>query len=238
MGERMPPHQPALTIAVFSKDEDASLPSVLDGILRNYPETAVLLVVPEQTPFISALAKEKEVAVLRDNGRGKGAAIRAAIAEATSEFLVFVDADGSHRTEDIPDILRPLLAGQADMVIASRLKGGSEEFSGSFNNRVHWLGNWLSAILIWLLWGRRAGQRPADCQNGFRALRTEAAKKLPLQEDGFAIEQEMVIQCYKQGLRIAEHPSFELKRRFGRSHIREIPEFFAYARCLLRNVLG
>jgi hypothetical protein len=58
---------------------------------------------------------------------------------------------------------------------------------------------------------------------------------LALEEDGFSIEQEMVIKCLKHGYRIREAPSFEKKRMCGRSHISN-SHFFRYVGCMIKNI--
>ncbi len=75
-----------------------------------------------------------------------------------------------------------------------------------------------------------------DCQNGFRAIKGNIAKQLNLKEDGFAIEQEMVIKCLEKGYRIREIPSYELKRQYGNSRIKPIM-ICRYIWCLTKNAI-
>ena len=55
--------------------------------------------------------------VIQDNGRGKGDAIRVALKEVVHPIAVFIDADGSHDPNDIPDLVGPIVAGEADLVM-------------------------------------------------------------------------------------------------------------------------
>jgi dolichol-phosphate mannosyltransferase len=59
-----------------------------------------------------------------------------------------------------------------------------------------------------------------DTQNGFRAIKSDVAKKLELESNIFDIETEMVMKCYKKGFHIVEVPSRELKRKHGESGIK------------------
>jgi dolichol-phosphate mannosyltransferase len=224
-----------LTIAVFSKNEDVTIKDVIDGILRHYEAKNIVVVVYEITEYISGLSLEKGISLLQDNGRGKGAAIRKVIEQAQSDILVFVDADGSHNTDDIPRLVQPLMDDKADMVIASRLKGGSEEFSGDLESYIHLAGNYVSSLIITLFWGERKWAF-IDTQNGFRAVRSAVAKDLKLEEEGFAIEQEMVIKCLKKKYRIFEIPSYEYKRKHGKSHIDFTKSLFHYVWSIIRQI--
>jgi dolichol-phosphate mannosyltransferase len=166
--------------------------------------------------------------------RGKGAAVRCAIRSIDSELLVFMDADGSHDPGEIEGLLDPLMEDRAEMVIGSRFLGSSEELHGSVANRIRYLGNVSGNIVINSLWNR-TGVKITDAQNGFRSVKRRPFLSLALEEDGFSIEQEMVIKCLKKGYRILEVPSVEMKRHSGRSHISN-SHFFYFARCIVKNM--
>jgi glycosyltransferase involved in cell wall biosynthesis len=154
--------------------------------------------------------------IVQVNRRGKGLAYQAAIAQADADILVFVDADGSHRPEDIPRLLAPILREEADLVIASRVTGGSDELYGQLDHLPRVL---LMKIQRYLVNGC-LGSRLTEIQNGFRAIRTAVAREFRLQERGFEIEQEMAIRSLRMGYRVANVPSHEDRRLFGRSRLR------------------
>jgi hypothetical protein len=134
------------------------------------------------------------------------------------------------------DILRLLEAIQeknCDMVIASRILGGSEELGArSCDNLLRLSGNHLGTFIVNWRWGSKL----TDVQNGFRIIRRDAALELGLEEDSFAIEQEMVIKCLKRKKKIAEIPSFERKRLYGESKIRKRKEFWKFLWCFLKHL--
>ena len=154
--------------------------------------------------------------VLADGGRGKGEALRRAISHIPTPITVFLDADGSHDPEDIPLLVEPILEGRADHVSASRLRGGSSELHGGFDEFFRLAGSsFITACINW-----RFGCRLSDSQNGFRAIRTSVLSQLDLREDLTTIEQEMIIKTLRRGFRMAEIPSHEHRRTHGASHIR------------------
>ena len=123
----MPPL--SVTIVVPAKDEEETIGDVLVGA-RPYGDEILVIDGHSQD-------KTREITlgcgahVILDNGRGKGAALRKGIQQARGDVLVFIDADGSHDPNDIPRLLAPIRAGEADHVSASRMLGGSYELHGT-----------------------------------------------------------------------------------------------------------
>lgn len=179
-----------------------------------------------------AVASAHGAKVIACGQRGLGRAIRAAIESDLAEVLVFLDGDGSHRPEDIPQLLAPIMQGDADLVIADRITGGSEELDGDLGHLPRRLGTRiLQALVNW-----RLGSRLNDIQNGFRAIRSDVAIRLDLHEDGFCICQEMAVGCLRKGYRVANVPSFEERRTHGHSRLRlwaEWPRFVWTMACWL-----
>ncbi len=148
-------------------------------------------------------------------GSGKGAALRQAIEESTSSILVFIDADGSHECSDIPKLVDPIVNNKADMVVASRYLGGSDELHGTWNNFIRMVGSSLITLGINYRWKTNL----TDVENGFRAIKREVALKLDLKAKDFTIEQEMVLKAAKKGYRIKEVASHEYERKGGVSKL-------------------
>jgi glycosyltransferase involved in cell wall biosynthesis len=142
--------------------------------------------------------------------------VRLAIHQARGDILVLMDADGSHQASDIPSLVRPIMDGKADMVIASRLRGGSDEFHGTLDNIIRQAGGAFISLLLHWRWGADI----TDCENGFRAIDVQKARGLRLQANDFLIEQEMVVKAIKKGLVIREIASHEFARQGGVSKLK------------------
>ena len=112
---------PRVTVVIPAKDEEGLIGEIVDQVK---PYADEVLVVDghsrDRTPDIAAAHGAR---VIRDRGHGKGDALRLAMDEATCEIVVFIDADGSHDPHDIPRLVAPIRAGDADLVIGSRGKG-------------------------------------------------------------------------------------------------------------------
>ncbi len=207
---------------------------VREVVERVHPYADEMLVVDgHSTDDTRKIALELGARVELDGGRGKGDGIRTAIAKANGDVLVFIDADGSHEPSDIPKLLAPILRDEADLVVGSRGRGGSDEAFGTIADFVRNTGGHLILLAI----NYRFGVRLTDSQNGFRAIRTEVARALGLEENLTTIEQEMLIKCLKLGYRVAEVPSHEYRRRYGRSRIVVWKVWHIYVWSLLRYLL-
>src|SRR4051812_26150470 len=203
-----------VSVVIAAKQEAPSIGGVIDRTRRYANE--ILVVVGQSTDGTAAAAARSGANILTESGRGKGYAIRRAIPHIKTPVTVFLDADGSHDPEDIPLLVAPILSGEADHVAASRLRGGSSELHGGFDEFLRLTGSsFITACINW-----RFKCQLSDSQNGFRALRTSVLQQLTLRENTTTIEQEMTIQTLKQGWRMAEVPSHEHRRLHGTSHIR------------------
>jgi dolichol-phosphate mannosyltransferase len=203
-----------VSVVIAAKQEAPSIADIIDRT-RRYA-TEIVVVDGHSTDGTPEVAKRHGARVLVDGGRGKGEAIRRAIPMIRTPVTVFIDADGSHDPEDIPLLVEPILANRADHVSASRLRGGSSELHGGFDEFFRLAGSsFITACINW-----RFNCHLSDSQNGFRAIRTSVLRDLGLSENMTTIEQEMIIKTLRRGLRMAEVPSHEHPRAHGASHIR------------------
>jgi dolichol-phosphate mannosyltransferase len=202
-----------VSAVIAAKQEGPSIAGIVERA-RVYADP-VIVIVGHSTDGTAELAAESGATVLVDGGRGKGEAMRRAIPHLRTPVTVFLDADGSHDPEDIPLLVEPILADRADHVSGSRLKGGSSELHGGFDEFLRLAGSsFITACINW-----RFSCRLSESQNGFRAIRTTVLRQLDLSEDTTTIEQEMIIKTLRRGFRMAEVPSHEHPRAHGASHI-------------------
>ena len=220
-----------VSVIIAAKQEAPSIGNVL---YRTAPFAGqVFVVVGGSSDGTFERAAESGATVLHDGGKGKGEALRRAIPLIQTPVTVFLDADGSHDPEDIPLLVEPILAGKADHVTASRLRGGSSELHGGFDEFFRLAGSsFITACINW-----RFNCRLSDSQNGFRAVRTSLLQQLDLRENGTTIEQEMIIKTLRRGWRMAEVPSHEHPRAHGRSHIQVWRSAPRYVYSLIRYLL-
>jgi dolichol-phosphate mannosyltransferase len=218
-----------ITLIIPAKNEGATIEEVLRS---SRPLVDDLLVVDgHSTDNTREIALKMGVRVVSDHGKGKGDGVRVGIQEAARDILVFMDADGSHDPQDIPRLVQPIREGRADLVIGSRMTGGSDELHGDINRFIRMTGSHIILLLINYRWEIRL----TDVQNGFRAINAQVARKLNLKENSHSIEQEMVMKCARQGYRLTEVPSHEYERQHGKSTIKLKTAWLRFGWCFLKN---
>jgi len=202
-----------IQVVIPTKDEAVTVGEVIEGVR---PFAGEILVVDGHSADGTAdIARALGVRVVFDHGKGKGEAIRTVIPHLAREITVFIDADGSHDPRDIPRLVAPILAGEADHVSGSRLTGGSSELHGGFDECFRLMGSSFITACI----NSRFKVRLSESQNGFRAIRTDVLRALDLREDITTIEQEMIMKTLRKGYRMAEVPAHEYVRKAGYSKI-------------------
>lgn len=132
-----------------------------------------------------------------DRNRGKGAAVRTALGQATGQFAAVLDADLEYRASDLAPMLEPLLAEQANVVFGTRAWHAHSSYGFWYvmgNKLVTFVTNFLYDCWI------------SDVMTCHKAMRTEFFRSLPLRERGFAIEPEIAARVLRAGERIYEVP--------------------------------
>ena len=134
---------------------------------------------------------------------GYGASIKSLFKRAlelNADVLVTLDADGQHNPEEIPQVVKPIAYGAADLVIGSRFieTHGTKEMP--FYRR-------LGAQLITKLVNGSSKNGISDAQSGFRAYNRQALERLSPFEDGMGASVEILLKASKHDLKICEVPS-------------------------------
>jgi dolichol-phosphate mannosyltransferase len=219
-----------VTVVIPAKDEEGLIGEITDAVAPYADE--ILVVDGHSKDRTRDIAAAHGARVILDRGRGKGEALRLSFTEATGDILVFIDADGSHDPTDIPKLVAPIQRGEADLVIASRGKGGSDELHGTLEQFIRYFGSQVIMLAINYRWNVRL----TDSQNGFRAIRRDVATQLGLTSNLTTIEQEMLMKALKKGVRVTEVASHEYERRWGTSKVVVWKLWFPYVWSFLRNL--
>ena len=161
-----------------------------------------VLVIDDGSSDNTALVAELAGAsvIKHESNKGKGAAVNTAfehVKEMSCTALVLLDGDGQHEPGDIPRLLKPVLNGEADMVVGSRFLQIKSSIPGY---RV-----WGQRVLT-LLTNVGSQAKLTDSQCGFRAFSPKAIRALTFVEEGLSVESEMQFLAKEAGLRMAEIP--------------------------------
>lgn len=209
-----------VSVVIPAKDEEFTLPAVLDDLYRSIErlsqhEFEVICVDDKSTDRTAEIARSFGARVVCNHGpSGKGMALRTGFAQATGDLLLMMDADYSHRAEDLPLFLHAIAEDDdIGLVIGSRVFGGSEEYT-----HVRALGNvFLSAAL-----GLCTGRYLSDALNGYKLFRREIFSDFRYTSRMFEIEIELIANTLRKGYRVVEVISRERARAGGQAKSRVV----------------
>ncbi len=199
-----------ISIVIPAFNEEESIRFVLDRISdkKNYEIMVVDGGSKDQTV---AIVEACGVQVIHEPRRGYGRACAKGVELATGEIVVFLDADGADDPTQIPVLVAPLLSGQADMVLGSRLAGEIHPDAMPWHQ---YFGNWLSAGLFRLFYRLQITDL-----SPFRAVNHSKLVSLELQEMTYGFPTEMIAKAARQNWDIIETPVNYYPRYGGKSKI-------------------
>jgi glycosyltransferase involved in cell wall biosynthesis len=136
--------------------------------------------------------------VLHGYNKGKGAALRTALAEARGDIVLVQDADLEYDPADFAKLLDPIQRGEADVVYGSRFLQNAEQDPSWF----HRLGNRMLTEASNLF----TGLRLTDMETCYKAIRRGALRNMTLREQRFGFEPEITAKLARRGCRFVEVP--------------------------------
>lgn len=205
----------------------------LKVVLTQVTDEFEILVIDSQSPLDNSKqacteAGEKICCISRDGGNAYGDAIRTGIAYAKYEYIVIMDADGSHAPNDIKKMLECMRLENADVVIGSRyIKNGKTE-----NPWILILMSYIVNVVYRIVFKLNV----KDVSDSFRMYDSQKLKGVSLECNNFDIVEEILIKMNKAytGLKIREIPIIFSKRLYGESK-RDLVEFvFSYVKTIIR----
>lgn len=207
--------KPIVDVVIPAFNEEASLPLVLRDLRALGPDAPRRIVVADNNSRdrTAAVAREGGADVVPAPRQGYGSACLAgleALRTVPPEIVVFLDADHSDHPEELPSLVAPIGADEADLVIGSRTLGEREP--GALLPQARF-GNLLACFLVRLLYGHRYTDL-----GPFRAVRWQSLERLGMRDPDFGWTVEMQVKALRRGLRVTEVP-VSYRRRVGTSKI-------------------
>ncbi len=233
-GERekqmLPAAKPVISVVIPAFNEERNIA----GIITQTEEALQAFNLPYEVIVVDDGSKDNTRHCASNNraqlisyftNRGKGYAVRTGLAKARGQILVTLDADGSHRPDEIPKLVRPLLHG-VDVVIGSRFLSSN----GKVTSRLHTLGNHLFNLLILLFTQKKI----TDSQTGFRAFKRQALRGIGLFSNGYEIESELTVKTLKNGFKVQEEPISCDPRKSGYSKLSPLKDGLTILKTILK----
>lgn len=206
----------AKTIGVIipAFNEAQSIGLVLEAIPGDLIQTVVVCD-NGSTDDTAKIAMSAGAVVVHEPERGYGKACLAGITylnqtDTPPDIVAFLDGDFSDFPEELPVVVEPILKGQADLVIGSRVLGKREQGALLLHQQ---FGNWLAVTLIRTLYGYTFSDL-----GPFRAIRRQDLVRLGMKDKNYGWTVEMQVKAAKYKLRCTEVP-VNYRKRVGKSKV-------------------
>jgi glycosyltransferase involved in cell wall biosynthesis len=203
-----------VSVLIPAYNEEATLRRVVERVALLPFDVEIVIVDDcsrDATPEIGAqLAHEHDSVrfLRRQRNGGKGAAMQDAIRAATGDIVIVQDADLEYDPVDIPRVIEPIVAGQADVVYGTRLHGGGPQRAHLFS---HYVGNKLLSLVTRVLYNTTL----SDVMTGYKAFRTDLIRSFDLEEPDFRFDPEITAKALRTpNVRIYELPISYFGRTF------------------------
>ena len=205
---------PRIVAVIPALDEAPSIAGVVETLRaqRTVSLHRIIVVDNGSSDGTGEIARRAGASVVREERRGYGYACLAGVLVAKeAEVIVLLDGDAADNPDDLSNILEPLLAGEADLVVGSRTLGSSEP--GSMTPQ-QVLGNRLATFLMRTIYGVKVSDL-----GSFRAIRREDLLALEMQEMTYGWPVEMMVKAARAGYRYHEVPVRHRRRSGGVSKV-------------------
>ncbi|MEM2780351.1 MAG: glycosyltransferase family 2 protein [Candidatus Bathyarchaeia archaeon] len=204
-----------VSVVIPAYNEEKTIGNVLEETVQVMESLGLpyeIIVVDDGSEDRTREVASRYKATVLSNGRnmGKGYALRKGFQHANGDIVITMDADGSHKPKEIPDLINALMNG-ADMAVGSRFLGKNKNHT----SKLHLFGNYLINMMIMTLTGRMI----TDSQTGLRAIKRDFLQKISLESNGYEIETEITVKGLKNGFVLKEIPISCEKRRNGVSRL-------------------
>ncbi len=201
---------PKISVIIPAFNEESSIGLVLNDLPRKTLHE-IIVVDNGSTDNTAEVALESGARVVQEKRKGYGSACLRGIAELNQpDIVVFLDGDYSDFPEDIDQLIQPILSGEKDFVLGSRMI--LPESRAALLPQARY-GNRLAVFLMRIFFGHRYTDL-----GPFRAIRHESLEKIGMQDINFGWTVEMQIKAVQKGLRICEIP-VRYRQRVGVSKI-------------------
>jgi glycosyltransferase involved in cell wall biosynthesis len=203
------PHTPKFSIVIPAKNEARGLHDLLPKLVNLMHDAEIIVVDDGSTDDTSDVCGSSGVRqICHPYPKGNGAAIKTGARAAKGEVLIFMDADGQHKPEDIALLLEKFNQG-FDMVVGARQSGSQAGVHRAVANDI------FSRFASWMVM-----QPIADLTSGFRVVRAARFRQfLYLLPNGFSYPTTITMSFFRAGYSVAYVPIHSPRRSNGRSHI-------------------
>lgn len=218
--------RPTIAILIPCYNEELTIGAVVRDFRAELPEAEIYVFDNNSTDASVEQARAAGARVGFERRQGKGYVVQGMFSQVEADIYVMVDGDATYPHEAVHKLIAPILRGEADMVVGSRLM----EASASEFRLLNRLGNNFFFKVINFIFKVRL----SDVLSGYRAFSREFVKNIPVFGGGFETEVELTIKALARGYRIIEVPVTLTSRPQGSvSKIRIVSDGFVILNTIL-----
>lgn len=185
-----------IAVLVPCYNEETTIGKVVDDFRRELPGADIFVFDNCCTDDTARVAKEHGAIVRKEPRQGKGYVIERMFDTVNADYYIMVDGDDTYSAEHVHSLLKPVIEGDADLTVGTRLATFKED---SFRP-LHYAGNSLVRGLINTIFGTKL----KDIMSGYRVFNRRAALRIPVVSEGFEVETEMTIRSLYYKMKIVE----------------------------------
>jgi glycosyltransferase involved in cell wall biosynthesis len=200
-----------VSVVLPAKNEAGAIEQTITKIKQLNVVAEILVVNDGSTDQTAELAEKSGARVItHPYSKGNGAAIKTGARNAIGEVIIFMDADGQHNPDDIPQLLAKINEGY-DLVVGARQKGSQASIGRGIANKFY---NKLATYMT--------DHEVEDLTSGFRAVRAEKFREfIYLLPNGFSYPTTSTMAFFRAGYSIFYVP-IHASQRIGKSHIKPL----------------
>ena len=222
---------PLVSVVMPTMNEEQGVETCIDYVKNAVRESGYrteVVISDDSTDRTPEIAREAGAIVVEPDEPGYGYAYRYAFRHCRGDYIIIGDADTTYDFQQFPELLDPVVNGEADMVMGSRLEGEIKD--GAMPPLHEYVGNPLLTKFLNVFYG--AGV--SDAHSGFRAFRASMLEELDLETTGMEFASEMIMVAGTQGLIIKEIP-ITYHEREGEATLESFQDGWRHVRFMLLN---
>jgi glycosyltransferase involved in cell wall biosynthesis len=228
----------SLSVVIPAYNEEGGIAAILDRVLNIKPDLQKIGVAGPEVLVVDDGSKDRTAEIVRgysdvrlivhQKNRGYGGALKTGFANAQGNLLSFLDADGTYPPEYFPQLCQPIMHGDAELVVGSRMAGAKSEMP-----KTRRLGNLIFANLVSIIGNRHV----TDSASGQRVFRREVLEQLYPLPDGLNFTPVMSTRAIHEGVKMVEVP-IPYSERMGRSKLNVVHDGVRFLNSIIWTALS